>query len=212
MFKTTAVFLCVLIGVSANAQLAARADSATNVQYQRQIKEPSGGTKDYETELYKIGIPWNWKATGEESAKQFSPEGASGPYGITHGVQIEYVIHPNALNSASHDDALNTLTEEFSREIIKQNSYLRMRDGHYYSTKIGRSKAIRFLLDGRSPITGRMERVVIYTTLIPRPPAESGDGAFVTIVMVAPDADFPVYSPHFEKILQSIEFNDCLTC
>jgi hypothetical protein len=60
---------------------------------------------------------------------------------------------------------------------------------------------ITLTLNGRSPLTGRGERVQLYTR-------ELDDGDVVYAIFVAPDDEYGDFRPAFERMLRGLKIDD----
>jgi hypothetical protein len=65
---------------------------------------------------------------------------------------------------------------------------------------LGGRQAIRTMLSNQNEVTGRNERIALYTTLL-------DDGSLFYLLGVAPDNEFGTYDDVFDRIAQSLQFS-----
>ena len=139
-----------------------------------------------------MSVPENWREFSGTSEVTFAPEGGYGDQGITHGAMVGVV-------QANSND-LDQATEDYVRQLLSGNSYLRQR-GSFIRTTVGGRQAYTTQLYGRSPITNLNELVTVYTTML-------RNGDLVYVAAVVPENDSPLYSSAFRSLISSIRFND----
>jgi hypothetical protein len=140
----------------------------------------------------QLNVPDNWREFSSESSVQFAPEGGYGGQGITHGVMIG-IDRSNAYD-------VNQATQNYIDGLLQGNSYLQQRSGLSRTTFSGR-QGYSTVLSGRSPITGRQERVTVYTTQL-------RNGDLFYIATVSPEEDAYTYDSAFRGVLRSVRLND----
>lgn len=155
------------------------------------IPYPSTRTKIYKKGKIQLNVPDNWQPFETPNTVMFAPSGAHGDYGITHGALIALV----QMKSGN----LMQATEKQVSEILQANSYLRQKTGFSRSTIGGRSAFVT-VLSGQSPITGKIEVVNFFTTLL-------SDGDLLYIALVSPENEVPRYKASFSSLISSIKFN-----
>jgi len=163
-------------------------------KYSSDVPLPSGRMRAYSGgEWISLNIPDNWKDFPSQTEVQLAPEGAYGDQGITHGAMIGV--------SKGHQGAtLEQESEEYVNGVLQGNSYLSRQSNYQRATLSGRN-ALAILLSGRSPVTGRTERVTIYTTQL-----RNGDVfSFITVV---PENEESRYRGTFNSIMSSIRLRD----
>ena len=79
------------------------------------------------------------------------------------------------------------------------NNYLRQVTGFQRTTLAGRN-ALATTLTGRSPLTGRSERVTLITTQL-------GNGQVFYMAAVSPQSEYTTYQRAFNDILRSLRLN-----
>jgi hypothetical protein len=122
----------------------------------------------------------------------FAPEGAYGQQGITHGVMFGF-------GQSQYNDLQNSAREVVNSLIQGENSYLRQAGGFQRTTVDGRP-ALATTLAGRSPLTGRNERVTLVTSLL-------GNGQVFYMAAVSPQNEYTTYQRAFNDILRSLQLN-----
>jgi Zn-dependent protease with chaperone function len=157
------------------------------------VAYPSTRYQTQRTNLFSVAVPSNWRQIGgDQSSVSYAPEGAYGSQGITHGVMFGVAqSQSNDLQSASRD-VVNGLVQG-------GNSYLRQATNFQRSTLGGR-QALATTLTGRSPLTGRNERVTIVTT-------QFGNGQVFYMAAVSPQDEYSSYQRAFNDILRSLQLN-----
>jgi hypothetical protein len=157
------------------------------------VAYPSTQYQTQRTSLFSVAIPSNWRqAGGDQRSVSYAPEGAYGAQGITHGVMFGVgQSQASDLQSAARD-VVSSLTQG-------ENNYLRQTGNFTRTTMDGRS-ALAATLTGRSPLTGRNERVTIITTAL-------GNGQVLYMAAVAPQNEYATYQRAFNDILRSLQLN-----
>jgi Zn-dependent protease with chaperone function len=156
------------------------------------VAYPSTRYQTQRTSLFSVAIPSNWRQLGDQSSVSYAPEGAYGQQGITHGVMF-------GVGQSQSNDLQNAAREVVSGLIQGENGYLRQAGGFTRSTLDGRA-ALATTLTGRSPLTGRAERVTIVTTTL-------GNGQVFYMAAVSPQNEYATYQRAFNDILRSLQLN-----
>jgi Zn-dependent protease with chaperone function len=157
------------------------------------VAYPSTSYRTQNTNLFRVSIPSNWSAvSSDQSSVSYAPPGAYGSQGITHGVMFSVAQTQNtALQSAAR--------EVVSGLIQGENSYLRQQSV-FQRTTLGGRNALATTLIGRSPLTGRDERVTVVVTSL-------GNGQVFYMAAVAPSDEFTTYQRSFTDIMRSLQLN-----
>jgi beta-barrel assembly-enhancing protease len=173
------------------------------------VEPPSSRLKTYrhQTGAYEIAYPENWQvAAGNVGVSTtLYPNGGAGQEGIVYGVLIDSHL---AANQQSVDPrtrrpvprSLETTTQEILNSTIQNNNYLRITEGPTRTGRVGGREAMYASMIGRSPITNRDERVLMYNMLL-----NNGDSFY--ILFVTPNDDFRNYQNLFRRMLQSLRIN-----
>ena len=156
------------------------------------VAYPSTRYQTFRTNLFSVAIPSNWRQLGDQSSVMFAPEGAYGSQGITHGVMFGF-------GQSQYNDLQNSAREVVNSLAQGENSYLRQAGGFQRTTLDGRA-ALATTLVGRSPLTGRNERVTIVTTQL-------GNGQVLYMAAVSPQNEYASYQRAFNDILRSVQLN-----
>lgn len=159
------------------------------------VQRPASGFRTYtEGNLFRIGVPSNWRELPGNSSVTFAPDGAYGTAGeqsvFTHGVEV------GLSRNESHD--LQTATDELIQGLAQSNPRLRQASG-YNRAGVGNRDGLSITLGNVSDATGENERVKVFTTLLQ-------DGTLFYMIGVAPDQEFGTYEPVFRKVAASIQF------
>jgi hypothetical protein len=154
------------------------------------VAYPSTRYQTQRNNLFSVAIPSNWRALGgDQSSVSYAPEGAYGSQGITHGVIF------SVAQSRSND--LQGASQEVLQGLMQGNNYLRQQSGFQRTTVDGR-EALATTLVGRSPLTGRNERVTLVTMPL-------GNGQVFYMAAVAPGNEYATYQRAFNDILRSLQ-------
>jgi Zn-dependent protease with chaperone function len=157
------------------------------------VAYPSTQYQTQRTSLFSVAIPSNWRqAGGDQGSVSYAPEGAYGAQGITHGVMF-------GVGQSQYSDLQNAAREIISSLTQGENNYLRQTGNFTRTTLDGRS-ALAATLTGRSPLTGRNERVTIVTTAL-------GNGQVLYMAAVAPQNEYTTYQRAFNDIMRSLQLN-----
>jgi Zn-dependent protease with chaperone function len=156
------------------------------------VAYPSTNYVTQRTSLFSVAIPSNWQNLGgDQSGVSYAPQGAYGSQGITHGVMFSVV-------ESNYND-LQSATQEVVQGLLQSNNYLRQAGG-YQRTSVDGRDALATTLVGRSPITGRDERVTIVVTPL-------GGGQVFYMAAVSPQSEYSYYQRTFNDILRSLRLN-----
>lgn len=144
--------------------------------------------------LFRVSVPSNWRELQGNNSVTFAPEGAYGSANqqgvFTHGVEV------GVARNETHD--LQIATEELINSLGQANPRLSRPSGYDRGT-IGNRNGIRTRLSNVSDVTGRNERIDLFTTLL-------SDGTLFYLIGVAPDNEFGAYEPVFSRVASSVQF------
>lgn len=156
------------------------------------VAYPSTNYVTQRTNLFSVAIPSNWQGLGgDQTSVSYAPEGGYGSQGITHGVMF-------SVAQSNYND-LQSAAQEIVQGLLQSNNYLRQANGYQRTTVDGRD-ALATTLVGRSPITGRDERVTVVTTPL-------GNGQVFYMAAVSPQTEYATYQRTFNDILRSLRLN-----
>ena len=159
------------------------------------VAYPSTSYRTYNTSLFRVALPSNWQQYGgQDGSVTYAPQGAYGSQGFTHGVMFGAAQTQNSRNLQ------NAAREVVNGLLQGGNSYLRQTGGFTRTTVDGRS-GLATTLYGRSPLTGRDERVTIVVTQL-------SNGAVFYMAAVAPEAEYTTYRRAFDQAIRSLQLND----
>jgi beta-barrel assembly-enhancing protease len=154
----------------------------------RELRAPDGS--------YELAIPNNWEQITEGNEMIFAPRGAAAKVGeelhVTHGLFVGAVELPANVRD------LRQATEAYLRAQLEGNAYLSV-IGDARQTTLGGLPAIMTAVGGESPVTGREERDIICTALLP-------DGRLFYLVLIAPQDEAEAYKSAFERTVTSVRF------
>jgi len=164
-----------------------------NGRYESRVSLPSARTRSYTGgNFLRLSVPDNWQVFETQNSVTFSPQGAYGRDGITHGAMVGV--------TQTQSNNLGQATEDYVNGLLQGNDYLRQQSNYTRTTIAGRN-GYTTVLSGRSPITGRTEIVNIFTTQL-------RNGSLLHIAMVAPQEDSSSYTNAFRNMIRSIQIND----
>lgn len=173
------------------------------------VDPPSSSYKVFrhQSNAYEIAHPDNWQAAAGNVGMSATlyPNGGAGQQGIVYGVLIDSYLSQNqqAIDPRTRRPqprSLETATQEIINNTIKSNNYLRLTENPSRTGKVGGRDAMYASMLGRSPLTNRDERVVMYNMQL-------NNGDFLYILFVTPNDDFRNYQNHFRRMLQSLRIN-----
>lgn len=160
------------------------------------VERPSSRYSSYnEGNLFRISVPANWRELPGNNSVTFAPEGAYGAVNqqsvFTHGIEA------GVSRNETHD--IQTATDELVGSLAQANPRLNRRGGSDRGTIGGRS-GLRTLLANQNEVTGRTERIELFTTLL-------NDGTLFYMIGVAPEDEFSAYQQVFSRVAGSIQFS-----
>jgi hypothetical protein len=172
-----------------------RAPEGTTARPSGRVAAPSTRFTTYnEGDVFRIGVPSNWREMASESSVTFAPDGgygaAEGRSVFTHGVQVGI--------SRNETHSLQDATQELISGFAQSNPQL-ARAGTTTRGTLGGRQSLRTQLTNVSEATGDRERIVLYTT-------QMRDGALFYLIGVAPDAEWGRYQSVINRIASSIRF------
>ena len=159
------------------------------------VERPSSRYASYnEGNLFRVSVPSNWRELAGNNSVTFSPDGGYGAANqqsvFTHGVEL------GLTRNETHD--LQTATDELVRSLTQSNPRMGRSSGYDRGT-IGGRQGLRTVLSNQNEVTGRPERVALYTTLL-------DDGTLFYMIGVAPDNEFNSYDQVFNRVAGSVQF------
>jgi hypothetical protein len=158
------------------------------------VAPPSNRYRIFESQLFRISVPDNWREFGDNTSVTFAPEGAfgnrEGESVFTHGAIVGIVdVSANDLQAAS---------DQYISGILQGNNYLAA-EGRYQQTRLAGRNALARRLSGVSRITNQREIVDVYTTML-------NNRQLFYIVQVAPANVRQEYTRAFTNMVQSLRF------
>ena len=173
------------------------------------VDPPSSSLKSYrhQSGAYEIQYPENWQvAAGNVGlSATLYPTGGAGQEGVIYGVMIDSYLSQNqqAIDPRTRrprPKSLETSTQEILDNTIKGNTYLRITENPSRTGKVGGRDAMYAALVGRSPLTNKDERVVLYNIQL-------NNGDYLYLLLITPNEDFRNYQNLFRRMLQSLRVN-----
>ena len=159
------------------------------------VERPSSRYSSYtEGNLFRISVPSNWRELPSNNSVTFAPEGGYGAVNqqsvFTHGVEAGVV------RNDSRD--LQSASEELVQDLSQSNPRMR-RDGGWDRGTIGNRRGLRTILTNQNEVTGREERIALYTTSL-------DDGTLFYLIGVAPANEYGNYDDVFDRVADSLQF------
>jgi len=155
--------------------------------------------------FYEIDYPDNW--TAQAAARGYgvviAPRGgileaADGQQAIVYGVVVN---HYDPFEPGGDTGTLEEAADDVSRQVQRGNAHLRPVRGSERRETIDRARALSLVLSGRSPITGRQERVTVFTR-------DLADDHVLYALLIAPEDDYPELTRAFERMVGSLRVDD----
>lgn len=159
------------------------------------VERPSSRYSSYnEGNVFRISVPSNWRELPGNNSVTFAPDGGYGAVNqqsvFTHGVEAG-VMRPESHN-------LQTSSEELVQELSQANPRMRQERG-WQRGSMGKRSALRTELSNQNDVTGRPERVALYTTTL-------DDGTLFYLLGVAPENEYGTYDDVFDRVADSLQF------
>jgi hypothetical protein len=147
---------------------------------------------------YALSVPNNWQMfNANDKLLIFAPQGAAGKTDkgsvvVTHGIFVGTEDLPTNLRN------LEQASKAFVELQLRDNPEMRVLD-NMKTTNLGGLPAMYIPIGGESPVTGREERDIICTAILP-------NGKLFYLVLISPRDEAEVYNPAFQQTLGSIQF------
>jgi hypothetical protein len=159
------------------------------------VERPSSRYQSYnEGNLFRVSVPSNWRELPANNSVTFAPDGGYGAVNeqsvFTHGVEM------GVARNEAHD--LQTATEDLIQSLGQANPRMRRESG-YDRGNIGGRQGLRTILTNQNDVTGRPERIALYTNLL-------NDGTLFYMIGVAPENEFGEYDRVFNRVAGSLQF------
>ena len=191
---------------------------------QASIEPPSSGYRSYEhsSGFFRVDYPQNWRVYEADNGYgvTIAPDGGLVDNGgqesdLVYGVIINHYDPFNSDDSGRFDvtkgfndetgrvsrSSLAEATNDLVNQILRTNTHLRfVQDSQRMDTVSGKA-ALSLVLSGRSPATGRDERVTVFTRELP-------DDHVIYALFIAPAQDYSTMRRSFERMISSLEVND----
>jgi hypothetical protein len=177
-----------------------------------QIERPSGRFKTFEPRngLFQIQYPDNWKPYESEAGVTLLPNGGSVETDqgnqIVYGVIVShYVPFEGSMGSVSRQGGtsrqrLQEATQDLLNQLSQNNSHLRV-SGSARPENIDGREGLSVLLTGDSPVTGKQERVQLFTR-------ELNDQHVVYCLFIAPGESYGALNSTFERMIGSLRVDE----
>jgi beta-barrel assembly-enhancing protease len=173
------------------------------------VEAPSSNLKPYRhpSGSYEIVYPDNWQVADGNGGMNVTlyPHGGVTQDGIVYGVLVDSSSAQNQQNidprtRRPRSTSLESSTREILDKTLQGNSYLRITEGPNRTGKVGGREAMTATMIGRSPLTNRNERAILFNMAL-------NNGDYLHIIFVSPDDDFRRYQSLFRRMLQTMRIN-----
>ena len=173
------------------------------------VAAPSTSLKVFtqQSNSYSIAYPENWQiAPGNGIGATLYPVGGAGQEGIIYGVLIDSYKPSNQSNidprtrrarPASFENSVKQVIDS----TLQGNSFLKVVSGPTKSSNVGGRVAYSTTLEGRSPISNRNERAVMFNM-------QMNNGEVLNLIFVVPTDEYSNYQGLFRRMLQSMKINN----
>lgn len=147
---------------------------------------------------FVVSVPSNWQMiSASDEISIYAPPGAAGKTStggvvVTHGMFIGTQDLPANLRN------LEAASKAFVELQLRDNPEMRILE-NFQQTRLGGLPALYVPVGGESPITGRNERDIICTTILP-------NGKLFYLVLISPEDEAQAYNPAFLQTLESLRF------
>ena len=160
--------------------------------YSGRVPPPSSSYRQVGTSRFSLIVPDNWREFRGEDSVTWTPEGAYGQKGLSHGLMVGTVL--------TNTSDLRQASEQYLESLLQGNPYLRQQTGFQSSSLAGRRGLVTNLA-GRSPIDGRTELVTILTTSL-------GRGEILYFAAIVPAEERQEYTPVFQRARSSLRLGN----
>jgi Zn-dependent protease with chaperone function len=169
---------------------ARRTSRTTGTRPTGRAEAPSSSYRTYDVgNVFRVNVPSNWQEQEGNSTVTFTPPGAYGENGFTHG--MEFGVSRNE----THD--LQAATDELLNDLARGNPNLHKSSG-YDSVSFGGRRGLHTVLANRSEATGGDEGIEIFTTQL-------RNGNLLYAIGVAPRGEFDDYRGVFNRVVRSMQ-------
>ncbi len=157
---------------------------------------------------YSIAYPDNWQLAPSNAGigATLYPAGGAGQEGIIYGVLIDSYKPSNQSNidprtRRPRPASFENTTKQVIDSTLQGNTYLKVISGPTKSSNVGGRIAYSTTMEGRSPITNKNERAILFNMQL-------NNGDSLNVIFVTPSDDFGNYQNLFRKMLQSMKINN----
>ncbi|MGH9769841.1 MAG: M48 family metalloprotease [Blastocatellia bacterium] len=185
------------------------------------VERPSSYSRDYWQPggfWFRVAYPENWRAypNSDKLGVTFTPPGGVvETHGQTHLVYGAVINRYRPIGDNSQwtglpqrsfryiggRGELTAATNDLVDSVLQNNPHLDFARGSDRRGQNNGLTAITLTLTGRSPLTGRGERVQLYTR-------ELDDGDVIYAIFVVPDGEYDEFRPAFERMLRGLKIDD----
>lgn len=173
------------------------------------VQPPSANLKTYRQSsgAYEIAYPDNWQASAGNTgiaAILYPNGGVTQDGGTVYGVIIDSQQAQQSIDPRTRRPravSLETATSDIINNTLQGNNYLRVVSGPSQTGKVGGREAMTATMEGRSPLTNRDERAILYNMRL-------NNGDYMYIIFVTPSDESRNYQNTFRRMLQSIRINN----
>lgn len=147
---------------------------------------------------FVVSVPSNWQMiSASDEISIFAPPGAVGKTS-TGGVVVTHGMFVGTQDLPANLRDLGAASKAFVELQLRDNPEMRILE-NFQQTRLGGLPALYVPVGGESPITGRNERDIICTTILP-------NGKLFYLVLISPEDEAQAYNPAFLQTLESLRF------
>jgi len=178
------------------------------------IELPSQTFRSYQSRsgLFRVNYPDNWQAVEDKQGFEVTIVPKGGVVQSAEGGQIIYGVivnwfDPNQAGSRRSNgpfrgqDRLEQYTNSLVENLLQTNSYLQVDSSSLRRDKLDKAVALRLVLTGQSPATGKKEKVTVYTREIAR-------GGLAYALFIAPGDRPEQVAEAYRQMLASLRFQN----
>jgi hypothetical protein len=160
-------------------------------------RSPSSRLRGYKGgSLFSLNVPANWRESSDTNPVTLAPEGGYIFYKdhlvLTHGIKVG--------SQPAQGSDLQQATDLYVRALLQANAHLQRQNASQKVILAGRD-ALHMLFSGESPVTGGIEVLAVYTTML-------RNGDLLVVVTVAQQAQYREYEGPFQSAIRSLQITD----
>jgi hypothetical protein len=159
---------------------------------------PSGGTKDLNTQLFRMQYPGNWEVNGNQDGSSVT----IGPRaGISQGA-VAYGVVINAVSAPQRQASLDEVTQAILQQLGQSNPDMKQA-GNAQHISVNGAPAVVVPVTSASPLRTSGGQQVRERDLVVT--VQRQDGSILLLVFVAPEQDFGRLQSTYESMLNTLQ-------